>query len=155
MTNLKRNTYEQAYCEVYEFIKLLTIKEQEKISNNFKTNLYNSMDKNYVFKIDTNKSILEQNYCVEAQAIIVRLYEKYLAPKNEKELWDKYDNICMNLINDKKTKDYNPDDLFNKSTKQEKTNNEVSPSHTVSLINYKEPLFKKILNKIKNFFRAK
>ena len=96
--------YQKAYVELYEIIKALPEEEQEKIPKTLLKNLKDNMSKEYKFEIDTERDILNQNYKIETKALFVELYERYLAPKEEKNFWEKYDKICNNMIEEKKTK---------------------------------------------------
>ena len=80
------------------------------------------MSKEYKFEIDTERDILNQNYKIETKALFVELYERYLAPKEEKNFWDKYDKICNNMIEEKKLKLYDTENIF-KNKKQDKEKN--------------------------------
>lgn len=152
MTNEKRIQYKKAYVELYEIIKRLSKEEQSKIPNVFMDNLIKSKDTNYSFEFDESKGILEQELMVETQALLVGMYEKYLASESEKELWGKYDRICLNKIEEKRREQYNPDDIFKKSSQEPEIKQEVSHDN-ISMIEYKESFFRKIVNKIKCFFK--
>ena len=111
--------YQKAYVELYEIIKALPEEEQEKIPKILLKNLKDNMSKEYKFEIDTERDILNQNYKIETKALFVELYERYLAPKEEKNFWDKYDKICNNMIEEKKLKLYDTENIF-KNKKQDK-----------------------------------
>lgn len=107
MTEEKKLLYRKAYVELYEIIKNLPKEEQDKIPENFINNLCANMDKNYSFEMDKEKELFEQEYKTETKALFVELYEKYLAPENEKCFWKDYDKICLNMIRSKKTENKN------------------------------------------------
>lgn len=104
MTQLEKKEYKKAYAELLEIIKLLPKEEQNKIPDTFKKNLEDNIDKNYIFVLDKEKDILEQEYKDETKALFVELYERYLATEDEEEFWRKYDKICFNMINAEKQK---------------------------------------------------
>ena len=80
------------------------------------------MDQEYKFTLDKEKDILNQQYRIETKALFLELYEKYLAPKEERELWNKYDKICNNMIEDEKRIKYDTEKIFkNKKIKKEET----------------------------------
>ena len=93
MIQEKKILYKKAYVELLELIKNLSKQEQNKIPKQIIDYLEKNKDTNYIFRIDENKEILEQEYMVETKALIVKLYEKFLVLENEKELWKKYDII--------------------------------------------------------------
>ena len=157
MTKEKVLLYQKAYVELYEFIKMLTKDEQNKISESFINYIYNNRDKNYEFFIDYSKDLLEQDYMTETKALIVEMYEKYLAPEEEKEFWKNYDRICFNIIEEEKKKKYNSNDIFKNNKKESKVENisvkeENNINNEVAMIEYKESIFKRFINRIKNIF---
>ena len=79
------------------------------------------MDKDYKFVIDNKKNIFEQNFKVETKALLVELYERYLAPSEEKDLWERYDRMCLNEIEENKRKMYDPNKIF--EDKNQKSSN--------------------------------
>ena len=94
MTKEKELIYAKAYVELYELIKLLSKEQRNQIPENFISNIYNKMDKDYLFSIDSSKDLIDQDYMLETKALIVKMYEKYLSGDDEKEFWSKYDKIC-------------------------------------------------------------
>ena len=74
----------------------VSVSWKNKIPKNVLENLKNDKDNNYYFKFDKNKGLFEQNYMTETKALIVELYEKYLAPEEELVLWKKYNYLCNN-----------------------------------------------------------
>ena len=149
MLENKKKRYKQAYAELNEIFKLLTIEEINKIPKQFILNVQNEMDKDYVCQLYKDKTILEQNLMPETKALIIEIYERYLC--SEKEVWKQYDKICLNTIEEEKKKKYNPSDIF-KSNQNSLDTKEISPE--TSIINYKkETFFVKIINKLKNILK--
>lgn len=150
MTKEKRMLYQKAYVELYELIKLLSEEQQSRIPREFIQYIINNKDNNYYFTIDNSKGLFEQEYMVETKALIVKMYEKYLAPENEKEFWNKYDKICLNMIEEEKREKYDPDTIFQKSEMETKDNsNNENNSEKLELVEYKESFISKILNMFK------
>lgn len=79
MTKEKTILYKQAYVELYSMLKKLPKEQYDKIPNKFIEHIDNEKDDNYIFKYDNSIPLLEQNYMIETKALIVKLYEKYLA----------------------------------------------------------------------------
>lgn len=151
MTNEKNLIYRKAYKELNEVIKRLSDEELSKIPNQVIENIRNNMDNKYVFYYDDFKKLEEQDFLPQTKALIVEIYEKYLCPKDKKEFWNKYDSICLNMIEKKKVEQYNPNTIFksslvNKENKKEETNLVVYNNKTwyQKIIN----LFSNFLNKI-------
>lgn len=154
MTKEKRLQYKKAYVELYEIIKNLSGDEKTKIPKEFVYNLKRDMDCNYLFQFDKSKAILEQNLMPETKALLVQLYAKFLAPKEEEELWKKYNQICLNKIEEKRREQYNSDNIFKKKNKISEIK-EDSNIKVYDIVKYKEPIFKRILNKLKSIFHIK
>ena len=106
MTKDKELKYKKAYTEVYEFVSNLDDEQKNKIPKNVLGNLKKDKDNNYYFKFDKNKGLFEQNYMTETKALIVELYEKYLAPEEDLVLWKQYDYTCNNVLKNEKRKIY-------------------------------------------------
>ena len=155
MTKEKRLLYQKAFVELYEMIKMLSDEEREKIPDQFLDYIRNNMDVNYEFRIDNSVGLLEQNYMIETQALIVKLYEKFFSSEDEKEFWNKYHKVCFNMIEGEKSKKYNSNSINIKPAKIVKKideNNDNNVEKNNSLVEYKKNFFQSLLNKIKNTF---
>ena len=76
--------YAKAYTEVLEIISYFPQEAYNKIPSE-KINFYKqNMDKNYIFRINPQIDLSEQNISAEANAIIVNLYTNFLATQEEK-----------------------------------------------------------------------
>ena len=162
MTNEKNIQYKKAYVELNEILKVLSKEQKEKIPKNFINNISNNMDKNYKFTFDESKGIFEQNLMVETEALLVEIYERYLAPNEEEELWQKYDRFCLDKIENEKREKYNVDIFRDKNTinkpnlviRNENSLNEKNNNNTP--VEYKkQKIFNKIVNFIKGLFCKK
>ena len=142
--------YACAYKEVIEVLKYTKREDVNKIPKYrillWKTN----MKKDYDFKIDTTKTLEEQNLSKEAKAIIANIFKKYWATDYQRERIEAKEKYDIAQIEKEKYQKYNPDDIFKNRKQDIKQENEANKN--VLMVEYKEPLFKKILNKIKNIF---
>ena len=149
MVNTKELIYKKAHVELYEVIKRLSQEELEKIPQNFIDNLKNSLDTEYEWNYDDQKSLEEQDFLVETKALLVEMYERYLCPEDKKEFWNKYDRICLNIIEEKKREKYNTNNIF-------KNNKVVTKTVPESINNLpteiKDNLFKKVIKFFKRLF---
>ena len=116
MTSSEKTEFKKAYVELYEIIKKMSKQEIQKIPEEYIVNLKNEMDKTYKFEFDDKNNILNQNFKVETKALLVELYERFLAPDDEKEFWKKYDRICIDAIEKEKKKRFPTKVIRNKST---------------------------------------
>lgn len=142
MTNEKSLIYKKAYVELYEIIKRLTEKEKECLPRDFIKNLERDMDGEYEFKYDESKNIVEQNLLNETKALLVQMYIKYLASENEKELWGKYNKICLENIEKERRIKYNPNNLF-ENKKLVQNNVEKYQIRKLLLLNIKNQYLRK------------
>lgn len=79
--------------------------------------------------------------------------ENYEISKKIYDLFKKYKNYKSNVKDVPIVEKYNPDDLFKNNRKQVKQAETKVNTDNVSLVEYKENIFTKILNKIKNIFK--
>ena len=142
--------YACAYKEVIEVLKYTKREDVNKIPKSRILLWRTNMNKDYDFKIDTTKTLEEQNLSKEAKAIIANIFKKYWATDYQKERIEAKEKYDIEQMEKEKYQKYNPDDIF-KNRKQNIQQEEVA-SKTVSMVEYREPLFKRILNKIKNIF---
>lgn len=137
--------YKIAYSEVLEILKYISKEEYNKIpSNMIKMFKLNASSENS-FRYNPNKTLQEQNVSETTRTIIAILFRDYWASKEQKEKILSVQNIEREKY---KREQYNPDNLF-KNTKQIEIKDENVQTENVSMIEYKESLLKKFLNKIK------
>lgn len=143
MNKEKEVLYKKACVELNEILSRLPKEQISKIPDNFRENLIKNMNTNYVFNFDNSKGIFDQNIMIETEALLVGVYEKYFATVEEKPLWDKYNKICLNEIENKKREKFDSNGIFeNRKIKNEVVNSE-------EIIVYKEHFG----DKIKNIFK--
>lgn len=112
---INKSEYKKAYLELYEIIKKISLEDKRKIPEDFIEYLKDNMDTNYSFKYDNTKSLLEQNIKVETKALLVKLYENYLAKPEEKNFWNQYNKDCFKIEENKKINDYYKHNILKKS----------------------------------------
>lgn len=152
--NISLNT-RQAYSEVAEFLSLLSDNQRNEIPEKLREFFKREKDKEYVKNINTSIPIKDQKLKEETLAIIALLNLQYwckdeeekkrlqaIYAQNEKE----YQKMLYEV--------YNPKNIFKK--KEEtiiENNNEIKKD--MQLVKYKEPIFKKIINKIMFFLHLR
>ena len=145
---MAENQYEIAYCEVLEILKYISKEDYNKIPqeklNVFKTNA----SKDYKFKYNPQKTLDEQNVSKKAKAIIGLLFRDYWATESQKEKIIKKQNYDRMKIEKEKQEKYNQNDIF----KEKQINKNSINIENTSIIEYKESLLSKILQKIKKIF---
>lgn len=139
----------QAYSEVDTFLDILSPEEREKIPQKLREIFREEKDNSYKKIINADVPIIEQNLKEETLSIIALLNLQYWCEdESEKER-------LRNIYNENETKyqtelreKYNPDNLFKNRT----SNIETEQIENVSMIEYKESIFSKILNRIRKIF---
>ena len=142
--------YACAYKEVIEVLKYTKREDVNKIPKSRILLWRINMNKDYDFKIDTTKTLEEQNLSKEAKAIIANIFKKYWATDYQRERIEAKERYDIEQMEKEKYQKYNPDDIF--KNKKQNIQQEDRASNTVSIVEYKEQFFKRILNKIKNIF---
>lgn len=145
------NAYAKAYTEVLEVIKYFPKEEYIKIPVE-KIEFYkNNMDKDYNFKINPEIDLSEQNISPEANAIIVNLFTNYYATEEQKVKIKNILDINQRKEEQEKREKYNPDNIF-KNRNEENKKEENIIQNEVALVEDKESIFRRFINKIKNIF---
>lgn len=153
MIQTKKELYKRVYAELFGILDTLKDEEIERIPKDVKKNIYENMDTNYRFKYDYSKKLEDQDILPETKALIIEIYIKYLVEnEDEKEAWEIYKKECLNKVEEEKKARYNPDDIFKNHIVDGKPIIEEYEEISVPVSKKKESFFRKILNKIKDFF---
>lgn len=145
------NIYKKALKELNELINSLSEQEKSNIPKEYIDNIQRNMDLDYKFKYDYSKTLSQQQFLDETKALIVDLYIKYISKENEKEKWDKYYKICFNLQEERKRKQYNPNNIFknNKINERVKENTQLVPVKKEIFIQKIIAIIKKYINNLR------
>ena len=143
------STYAKAYTEVLEIIRYFPQEEYNKIPKK-KIEFYkNNMDKDYVFIINPEIDLSEQNVSPEANAIIVNLFRDYFATEEQKVKIKEILDLNQKKEEQEKREKYNPDNIF-KNKREESTveiNEKILENNTnTALVEYKESFFTRFKN---------
>lgn len=150
-------TYKQAFTEVLEILSYLSKDNYNKISKELINAIESNRDTDYLYYIDTTKSLEEQEMLEETKAILFNIYIDYLADNNTKQQILNYQNQ-ENIIKEQiKSQNIKINDMF---TQKSKTNGDEVKDisyENVALIEVKPKtnIFNKIINKIKSLFKMK
>ena len=150
----------QAYSEVDEFLGLVTEEEKNQIPKKLRDFFREEKDIDYHKNIDPNIPIKEQNLKEETLAIIALLMIQYwYKDENKKqkllEVLDENERKYQEELREK----YNPENIF-KNKNDNNTFDEAVPedeeiSVGMQIVEYKEPIFKRIVNKILEFLHIR
>ena len=134
----------QAYSEIDEFLGLLSEEQRNEIPKKLRDFFKEEKDQEYFKNIDKDIPIKDQNLKEETLAIIALLNLQYWCEdENEKKrLKEVY------AKNEKRYQEYlqvqfNPNEIFKKKEPTQES---------LSIVEYKESIIKKLVNKIKNIF---
>ena len=140
--------YKNAYTEVYEILEQLDEEEYNKIPSEVITAIRKNRNTEYEFDLDEDIELKDQELLPETKAILFNLFRDYLSTSEQKEKIIKMQAEERQKNEQNKAEQYKSDVFANK---QKKTN--IKEEHT-ELIEYKENIFKRILNKIRQFFHV-
>ncbi len=140
----------KAYSEIDEFLGLLSEEQRNKIPQKLREFFKEEKDQEYKKGINPNFAIKEQDLKEETLGIIALLNLQYWCEDDNekqrlKQVYAKNEENYQKVLQEK----YNPDNLFKKHNVQQEEN---IITNEVSLVEYKEPFFKRIFNKIKRMF---
>lgn len=144
----------QAYSEIYEFLGLLSDEQRDKIPQKLRAFFKEERDTNYIKGINPTEPIKNQNLKEETLGIIALLNLQYWCEdENEKqrlkEVYAKNEKVYQEMLQVA----FNPDDIFKKRTPN--AEKEQEQSENTQLVEYKEPIIKRIFNKILKFLHLK
>ena len=140
----------QSFSEVYDIINHFDKNMYEKIPSSFIEMIKQNRDQKYNVSLDYSKKITEQKLLYETRVILSIIYRDYICTKEKRqELLEKEKLELMEKQSEMNQK-FNVDEIFNK-----KQNNHIHNEENVQLVEYKESVFKRLINKILEFFKIK
>ena len=144
-------TYNNAFAETLFIIKCLPYNEQNKISKKFINFLKENKNDNYVVNINPSINLQNQQLLEETKELLKEIYMSYFISAEERKRIVQYDKYKDIVEEDLRNKKYNSDNIFKNKTVSILT--DEKQENSVALIEYKEPLFKRIFDRIKNFLK--
>ena len=138
--------YIKAYTEVNCLLGYLPQSYIEKLPEKLIDLIKNQSKEKFNIDIDTNKSLLEQNFSTKTKDLIAVIkYNYWSSDEQKKQLKSMFcDN--ENKYQKELLEKYDPNNIFEKKENIESTNTNVQ------LVPYKENIFKRFINKIKKKF---
>lgn len=137
----------EIYSEVYQVLNLLGNEYIDKLPKSLLNMLKEKRDINYNPQYIEDIPLNKQNIKKETLAVLALLHLNYWC-ENEKEKLELKQVLKNNedMYQQDIRNKYNPENMFIKNKREKIVENQVS------MIEYKEPLFKKIISKIKSRF---
>ena len=150
------NEYGEAAVEVLDILDNTNKSDVAKIPTSFIKFLVDNASEDYRVNLDHSKLISEMNLKEKTKEILGVIYINWWCDKKDKENYKKQIKELEVKRQEEIKEKYNPNKIFeNKNKVQEYTNAtkvDTVQNEAVAMIEYKESIFKKIWNKILNFF---
>ena len=150
------NEYGEAAVEVLDILDNTNKSDVDKIPTSFIKFLVDNASEDYKVNLDHSKLISEMNLKEKTKEILGVIYINWWCDKKDKENYMKQIKELEMKRQAEINEKYNPNKIFeNKNKIQEYTNEtkmDTVQNETVTMIEYKESIFKKIWNKILSFF---
>lgn len=137
-----------AYTEVYAILEDLNEEEYNKIPPEIIETIRINRNVEYNYELSDDLELKEQPMLPETKAILFNLFRDYLSTPEQKEKIIKMQEEERQKNELKKRQQYNTDVFANKKHENE----QQMKKETLDMVEYKENIFKKILNKIKSCF---
>ena len=142
------NNRKNAYTEVYTILQELNEEEYNKIPPEVIETIEANRNEEYEYDLDDELELKDQPTLPETKAILFNLFRDYLATPEQKAKIIRMQNEARQKNELKKQQMYNID-VFANRQKEDKVQTNIEKTQ---IVEYKENIFKRILNKIKRFF---
>ena len=139
-----------AYKEIYEILKIFPSELVNKVPKNIIDFFYKNMDNNYEYNI-SKETFDGQTMLEETAAILTILFRDYWSNQKQKEKLIKFTKNAQSIIEKEDREKYNPDNIFKESNREDKIE-ENTIQNEVALVEYKESIFRRLINKLKSIF---
>ena len=143
--------YRNALKEVYVILDSLVEEDFEKIPPELIETIYQNMNEDYEYELNEKQDLFNQKILPETKAILFNIFRDYLSTEEQKA------KIIRMQKEDRQRNELKKQELYDTNifVNKERINNVSIQEEPVELIEYKENIFKKIINKIKQFFTWK
>ena len=140
-----------AYTEIHTILQELNEEEYNKIPPEVIKTIEVNRNEDYEYELDDELELKDQPMLPETKAILFNLFRDYLATPEQKAKIIRMQNEARQKNELKKQQMHNTDIFANKP----KENLAKNSNETMQIVEYKESIFKRVLNKIKSFFAKK
>ena len=144
-------SYIKAYTEVNCLLEYLPQSYIDKLPKKLIELIKKQSDKQYYISIDTNKSLLEQDFSKKTKDLIAVIKYNYWSTDEERQKLKKIFYENENKYQKELLEKYNPNDIFKKNESKTDISDNIEPN--LQMVEYKENIFIRLFNKIKNIFR--
>lgn len=146
------NNRRNAYKEVYTVLQDLNEEEYNKIPLEVIETIKENSNEEYEFVLNDELELKEQLLLPETKAILFNLFRDYLATPVQKEKIIKMQTEERKKLEEKKKQNYDNVDIF-KTNKNKDVEEKVNIQELQLVQIKKGGLFRKLINKIKLFFK--
>lgn len=141
----------EIYSEVYGILNMLGKNYIEKLPSNLYKMIKQEKINEYNPQYDSSIALEQQNIKKESLSMIALFHLNYWCDSQDeknklKELFENNEIKYQTELREK----YNPDNLF--KNRQKSVENDYAKENTMAMVEYKESIFRKIINKIKGIF---
>lgn len=140
-------TYRNGLAEIDMILNYADEESLSKIPESLKQFIKENKS-DYITKVNPEKDLKDQDLLYETKVILSVLYRDYWTSSDERKKLLEDERAELINIEDRKNEKYNYNDLFKNKNNETETNAKEIKSLVV-----KQNLIKKILNKIRGFFR--
>lgn len=137
--------YNKRLVEVSEILNHLKKSDYDKIPKEVIDIIEKNKDKEYIWKYDETKDLKNQNVSKDTIAILSYINMQYLLNKEQRKFAQEIFNENQKKLENLKKDKYNSDNLF----KDKQINLDTSKTSELSISKYKESIFTKIKNWLK------
>lgn len=148
-------SYIKAYTEVNCLLEYLPQSYIDKLPKKLIELIQNQSNEQYNINIDTNKSLLEQEFSQKTKDLIAVIKYNYWSTDEEKQQLKQIFYENENRYQKELLEKYNPNDIFKKGESKTEILQQEVIENNVQMVVYKESIFTRFFNKIKNLFRRK
>lgn len=147
--------YGKAATEVLDILDNTKKEDVNKIPKSFIKFLVDNASLEYKVNLDHSKPINELKIKDKTKELLGYIYIKWWCNDKEKENYMQKIKELEIKNEEKKKEKYNPDKIFENKRKSDNIveENIKNGNEEVWVVKYKESIFKKIINKILNFFK--
>ncbi|MBR0427547.1 MAG: hypothetical protein IJK18_05055 [Clostridia bacterium] len=142
--------FSEGITETLDILNHMSSSDVNKISKKFMDFLERNKSKDYVPNLDHSKKLYEMDLKQKTKAILATIYLNYWCDEEQKEEYTKILKENEKKYQKELREKYSTDNIFKRNNIQSKEESVIQDN--VSIMEYKESVFKKIINKIKKIF---
>ena len=152
-----KQTYEKAFAEIDDILNLMPTQLKNKIPIKFRNMIRDKKSVDY--KPNIKEPFEEQELMEETTIILGLIYRDFLCDEEEKRKLKAEDAQNAKELEEELREKYNPDNIFKNKNDNNTFDEDIPKNEETSIgmqmVEYKEPIFKRIVNKILEFLHVR